>query len=240
MYAFVRFVAAAALVILPGVVGIGALALLIFPVERPLVATAERSGLPAASCQELFDRDCLSGRELPQDAPPRTANADPAAPVPQADGASVPPATEDVAGLPPAAPSKVPAPVPAAPAERTAAAQPPVAQPESQPPSVAPPPVTPPSEALAPRPAPAPSAAAERQQAKPAILPVSRPAAAKKSARRDRPAKPAANEALTAMRRFGGASSEIPVNAYAPDGTQRTIVIRPTSIQDVYYYSAPR
>jgi hypothetical protein len=30
------------------------------------------------------------------------------------------------------------------------------------------------------------------------------------------------------------------VSAYAADGTRRTIVIRPTSIQDVYYYSAPR
>ena len=33
---------------------------------------------------------------------------------------------------------------------------------------------------------------------------------------------------------------DIPVSAYAADGTRRTIVIRPTSIQDVYYYSAPR
>ena len=33
---------------------------------------------------------------------------------------------------------------------------------------------------------------------------------------------------------------DIPVSSYAGDGTRPTIMIRPTSIQDVYYYSAPR
>jgi hypothetical protein len=37
-----------------------------------------------------------------------------------------------------------------------------------------------------------------------------------------------------------GRAADIPVSSYAADGTPRTIVIRPTSIQDVYYYSAPR
>jgi hypothetical protein len=31
--------------------------------------------------------------------------------------------------------------------------------------------------------------------------------------------------------------SDIPVTAFASDGTRRTIVIRPTSMQDVYYYA---
>jgi hypothetical protein len=45
---------------------------------------------------------------------------------------------------------------------------------------------------------------------------------------------------LGVVRRFGETLPEIPVRSYAPDGTQRTIVIRPTNIQDSYYYSAPR
>jgi len=44
---------------------------------------------------------------------------------------------------------------------------------------------------------------------------------------------------LNAVRKFDDALPEIPANSYA-DGTPRRIVIRPTSIQDVYYYSAPR
>ena len=59
------------------------------------------------------------------------------------------------------------------------------------------------------------------------------------SARESRGAKPA-NEALNAVRRFQDNLRDIPVSSYAADGTRRTIVIRPTSIQDVYYYSAPR
>lgn len=62
---------------------------------------------------------------------------------------------------------------------------------------------------------------------------------AKTAARANRGAKPA-NEALNAVRRFQDNLRDIPVSSYAADGTPRTIVIRPTSIQDVYYYSAPR
>ena len=64
--------------------------------------------------------------------------------------------------------------------------------------------------------------------------------APKKVVRRDRAAKRPASEALSAVRRFGDNLRDIPVSAYGADGTRRTIVIRPTSIQDVYYYSAPR
>jgi hypothetical protein len=49
-----------------------------------------------------------------------------------------------------------------------------------------------------------------------------------------------ASEALNAVWKFDDALPEIPANSYAADGTPRRIVIRPTSIQDVYYYSAPR
>jgi hypothetical protein len=79
--------------------------------------------------------------------------------------------------------------------------------------------------------------AAERRVAKPAVEP--QPPAAKKTTRDARGAKPS-NEALSAVRRFQDNLRDIPVSSYAADGTQRTIVIRPTSMQDVYYYSAPR
>ena len=67
-----------------------------------------------------------------------------------------------------------------------------------------------------------------------------RPPVQKKAARRDQAAKRSTNDALRAVRKFGGTLHDIPVSAYAPDGKQRTIVIRPTSVQDVYYYSVPR
>jgi hypothetical protein len=40
------------------------------------------------------------------------------------------------------------------------------------------------------------------------------------------------------VRKFGDNLQDIPVNSYAADGTPKRIVIRPTSIQDVYYYSS--
>jgi hypothetical protein len=61
----------------------------------------------------------------------------------------------------------------------------------------------------------------------------------KRIARGERTKRPA-SEALNAVRKFDDALPEIPANSYAADGTPRRIVIRPTSIQDVYYYSAPR
>ena len=67
-----------------------------------------------------------------------------------------------------------------------------------------------------------------------------RTTAVKRSIGRVRDAKVPTNEALRAVRRFGDDLHDIPVSAYAADGTKRSIVIRPTSIQDVYYYSVPR
>jgi len=67
----------------------------------------------------------------------------------------------------------------------------------------------------------------------------SRAPLAKRVARGERTKRPA-SEALNAVRKFDDALPEIPANSYAADGTPRRIVIRPTSIQDVYYYSAPR
>ena len=80
-------------------------------------------------------------------------------------------------------------------------------------------------------------AAEERHAAQPTTGAQPRTPVAKRAARRDRTAKPPANEALNAVRKFGDTLPEIPANSYAADGTPRKIVIRPTSIQDVYYYS---
>src|SRR5262249_25959769 len=97
------------------------------------------------------------------------------------------------------------------------------------------------SAVVAPQPDTPPPAAEGRRAAKPAVEPQPRAAAAKKAASGDRAAKQrSTNEALNAVRRFQDNLRDIPVSAYAADGTRRTIVIRPTSIQDVYYYSAPR
>ena len=97
------------------------------------------------------------------------------------------------------------------------------------------------SAVVAPQPETPPPAAVGRRAAKPAAEAQPRAAAAKKAAPGDRAAKQrSTNEALNAVRRFQDNLRDIPVSAYAADGTRRTIVIRPTSIQDVYYYSAPR
>jgi hypothetical protein len=86
-----------------------------------------------------------------------------------------------------------------------------------------------------------PPAAEGRRAPKPAAEAQPRAAAPNKPAPEDRAAKQRrTNEALNAVRRFQDDLRDIPVSAYAADGTRRTIVIRPTSIQDVYYYSAPR
>jgi hypothetical protein len=62
----------------------------------------------------------------------------------------------------------------------------------------------------------------------------------KKSFRPERTARRSTNDALNAVRRFGDSPREIPATSYAADGSPRNIVIRPTSIQDVYYYSSQR
>ena len=70
--------------------------------------------------------------------------------------------------------------------------------------------------------------------------------AAKKPIRSGRIAKRSTNEALNIVRRFGDSPRDIPVSAYAGNGTRvggrpgLPLDIRPTSIQDVYYYSVPR
>jgi hypothetical protein len=85
-----------------------------------------------------------------------------------------------------------------------------------------------------------PPAAEQRRSAKPVIRTQARSPAPKKATRRDQAAKRSTSEALRTVRRFGDTLQDIPVSAYAGDGQQRTIIIRPTSVQDVYYYSVRR
>jgi hypothetical protein len=80
--------------------------------------------------------------------------------------------------------------------------------------------------------------ARERHAARPAAETPSEVTAPKKMTRRDRPAKRSTSEALSTVRKFDDNLQGIPVNSYAADGTPKRIVIRPTSIQDVYYYSS--
>jgi hypothetical protein len=82
--------------------------------------------------------------------------------------------------------------------------------------------------------------AAERHVAQSPAAAQPRAPLAKRVARGERTVKRPTTEALNAVRKFEDPRPEIPANSYAADGTPRRIVIRPTSIQDVYYYSAPR
>lgn len=86
----------------------------------------------------------------------------------------------------------------------------------------------------------------ERQAAKPANGTQASLPAAKKPIRSGRIAKRSTNEALNVVRRFGDSPRDVPGNAYAGNGARvggrpgLPLDIRPTSIQDVYYYSTPR
>ncbi|HET7252293.1 MAG TPA: hypothetical protein VFJ46_00855 [Xanthobacteraceae bacterium] len=82
--------------------------------------------------------------------------------------------------------------------------------------------------------------AREPRVAKPVAGAQTRLPASKAAARGERTAKRTASEALNTVRKFGENLPEISADSYAADGSRRKIVIRPTSIQDVYYYSAPR
>jgi outer membrane biosynthesis protein TonB len=85
---------------------------------------------------------------------------------------------------------------------------------------------------------PQPAHAEERARAKPTHQTKSRLSHASKTTRQDQTAERRTRKALAAMRRFEDSRRDIPMSAYAAEGPPRRIIIRPTSIQDVYYYSA--
>jgi hypothetical protein len=227
-----RFVISASLIAFGSIIAVGALALFLPVSERPRVAGTEIPDPPASFCERQawlnLDRNCLSRRDLPWVAGEGTAR-----PV----RVEVPPAAEDAREQPLTQPQRtarapqepasdmtapergLPAPPPAAPEQRVAK---PAIEPQVAPPALK-------------------KAAAEQHVAKPAIESQVVPAQPKKVVRSGRAARRSTNEALKTVRRFGGETlHDIPVSAYAADGTRRSIVIRPTSVQDVYYYSVPR
>ena len=217
---------------------------------------------PQISVPQSFTSRDTAPREVP---PPESATND-AAPRIAAAKDTAPQVTAPQAAVPQVAAPQVAAPQVAAP--QVAAPQvaaPPVAAPQAKAPAVAAPveaarqelatresapqeagPGQPVEQSEAPATAPVRTMSVRRAPAEDRHVAQSPAAAqtraplAKRVARGDRTAKRPTSEALNAVRKFDDARPEIPANSYAADGTPRRIVIRPTSIQDVYYYSAPR
>jgi len=190
--------------------------------ERP-TAVADGAETPARAllaCATPAGRDCLPGlpgRDIEVITPPGAPSPVTAEAAPAAKPADQPPPAKQ----PATASVQEPAPAP------TAAA---VAAPAAAPTAVTPAPTqqaaTPPT-----HPQRRPMAEVVKPEREPVV---------KRTARREPAAKRPASEALRSVRRFGDDLRDIPVSSYAADGSRRNIVIRPTNIQDVYYYSVPR
>jgi hypothetical protein len=246
VYSRVPIVTAASLIALGALIAIGVPAVLPTAGERPLVAIADasRSTLPWIGGSAIK----VAGGE-----PARAVGVDV---VPAAPAANPPESLLKPSRLATASPQEFvpPKPAPAisireeAP-QPAAAPQAPVAQQPAQPDLprqsalTTPAPETPVRPAAVQRPAVPPRAALqppakERHAARPAAETPAEVTAPRKMTRRDRPAKRPTSEALNTVRKFGDNLQDIPVNSYAADGTPKRIVIRPTSIQDVYYYSS--
>jgi hypothetical protein len=269
LYSNLRFVVSASLVALASLVGVLALfpdaleELVVASAE-----TSDSPATACKQDWLRFDPNCLSRRGMPwvapspdsnaiavpsadEDAPARPltasspAAAAPVAPVQQSEAAAPQQGTPAPVAEEWQSPAPTPAPAPVAEEQhieeqRRQATAPP--QEASPPPPVAEERHIPKQrrEVAAPR-RETPPVAEGRRAAKPAAEAQPRAAGPKKPASEDRAAKQRpVTEALNAVRRFQDNLHDIPVSAYAADGTRRTIVIRPTSIQDVYYYSAPR
>ena len=199
---------------------------------------------PQISVPQSFTSRDTAAREAPpesatNDAGPRTAAAKDTAPQVTAPQVTAPQAAAPQVAAPPVAAPQAKAPAVAAPVE---AMRQELATRESAPQEVGPGQTVEQSEVTAPvrtrsvRRAPA----EERHVAQSPATAQTRAPLSKRVARGERTVKRPASEALNAVRKFDDALPEIPANSYAADGTPRRIVIRPTSIQDVYYYSAPR
>ena len=199
---------------------------------------------PQISVPQSFTSRDTAAREAPpesatNDAGPRTAAAKDTAPQVTAPQVTAPQAAAPQVAAPPVAAPQAKAPAVAAPVE---AMRQELATRESAPQEVGPGQTVEQSEVTAPvrtrsvRRAPA----EERHVTQSPATAQTRAPLSKRVARGERTVKRPASEALNAVRKFDDALPEIPANSYAADGTPRRIVIRPTSIQDVYYYSAPR
>jgi hypothetical protein len=217
-----------------------------------------------------FDRNCLSKRDLPWTAGRGVSSASTVETRAEPDPAPEQPVTESrkAAALQEPVPQEAmsgtlmsPAPASWEPVSRKStppdfvlhglAPQEPASQkPASQEPVAA---QTAPNEPVAQEPAAQPPAPRRNRTARAAPAPRSSAVevqanlpAAQKPIRSGRVAKRSTNEALSIVRRFGGGPRDIPGNAYAGNGPRVStrpglpLDIRPTSIQDVYYYSVPR
>jgi hypothetical protein len=183
--------------------------------EQPLTEIQHTAAVPQESVSQASVPQEVAQASMPKASPPEVSV--PQESVPQA---SLPQAFAPQASLPQTFVPQEPAPQKPAPQEPVQQSN--LTAPVQEAPAVQPP------------------ATRQRHAAKPATEAPPRLPAPKKIARRDRTPKRSTNEALNAVRKFNDNLRDIPVSSYAADGTPRTIVIRPTSIQDVYYYSAPR
>jgi hypothetical protein len=256
-----RLVTAATLIAFGCVISVGALALFPTAAKQPPVANAAISNPGANPCKPqswlLFDRSCLTRRDLPWIAESGTPHA-----AGDADNLAkqsltepgVAPGPQDVRSE-----ASVLAPRPSVP--QASVRQEGMPQAEVPQEAVLLVSVAGPQESMlqasgsqelmlqqslpqgniaAPKPLVQRPAAMERHAPKSTIEAEPRPLAQKKTARQQRTAKRSTNEDLNEGRKQGDKLHDIPVTSYTADGTQRTVVIRPTSIQDAYYYSAPR
>jgi hypothetical protein len=253
---FLRYIAC--LIVLGASFGVGPL---VFPAAapRPVLAQTEVPGTPSLACKLKtwlrLDRDCASRSEQRPEAGAVAADSNPN-PVTLPPPANVAAAAKPPAPTPPAGlPREALQPTVLMPPEREVTAQLPAEQlpverPAAPPPVQAQPPAAqPPQPSIAARP-PQPRRSVERHAAErrtaeqpEAHAAIKEPASApakKKIARREPAAKRPAAEALRTVRKFDDRLQDIPVDAYAADGSRRSIVIHPRSIQDVYYYSVPR
>jgi hypothetical protein len=268
LHSRLRFITAAYLCVLGTLIAVGVLVLLPAALKQEGVAPVEISDGSTVACKEQtwlhFDRSCLSQRGMPWMAEPRTSKT-PTVELPAAAAEGAPDErrheNQEIAATPQeaaAAPQEPVREIDIATEQETVGSQSLPANPGV---AEAPPPTehepeqastenprgsAPPQESAQkidtttePGTTAAPVVGQERQVAIPSVHAQARPPA-RKEARRPRATREPKNEALNTLKRFGDNLPDIPVSAYAADGARRKIIIRPTSIQDVYYYSAPR
>jgi hypothetical protein len=213
LYRYLRIATFAALIVFGAVIAGGVTALVPSLVERVWLGRAEVTVAPSLTCASAVEasreESCLPGHDvLP------VAEAEPAPPPLAKTGAAFEVDSTLVRGSP---------------KQAAAAPAPPVEAPA----------VTAPVRETRPEPAhaEAPVQAEKRVRAKPAREAKTRlTSAPRKTVRRERTAERRTQKALSAMRRLEDPRRDIPMSAYASDGIPRGIVIRPTSIQDMYYY----
>jgi hypothetical protein len=261
VYSYLRVIQCAALISFGVIIGVGVPPLLVTAIQRPLVGKAGISDGPAVPCDRHVllrsDQNCLRGTMPRRDMPwatavevasiaenvpehPLTENRD-AAPMPREPRQGEWSGTENTPERPLAEIQDPTVPQELAQGDETkepkeATSVSPAA------PTIAAPAIDDRSKAdtvgIA---MPASPAAGEKRHGPSKDARVRVPASKNKTSdRADRAAKRSTDESVRAVRRFGDALQDIPISAYAPDGAQRRIVIRPRSVQDVYYYSVPR